>query len=108
MYWVYFVLLVLLVLSPAILYAFALVAAALASTYYRRLCSACGRRGLKSVNFIRATVVVNGRRAPDFWSYYICELCGSGFKLHRGELSGVTADEIQRNTGRSEQTAAAD
>jgi hypothetical protein len=63
MYWVY---LVLLVLSPAILYGFALAAAALVSAYYRRPCLACGRRGLKSVNFIRATVVVNGRRAPDF------------------------------------------
>jgi hypothetical protein len=98
----------LLVLSPAILYGVALVVAALVSAYYRRRCPACGERGLKCVNFIRATVVIDGRRAPDSWSYYVCELCGAGFKLHRGELSSVTADEIQRYGSCGEQGASVD
>lgn len=84
----------LLVLSPAILYGLGLAAAALASTFYRRRCPACGRRGLRCVNFIRAAVVIDGRRAPDRWSYYVCELCGAGFKLHRGQWHRVEAGEL--------------
>ena len=59
-FWVYAILLV---LSPAILYGLALVAVSI----YRGRCPACGRRGMKCVNFIRATVVIDGRRAPDYW-----------------------------------------
>jgi hypothetical protein len=83
----------LLVLSPAILYGLALVAAALVSAYYRRPCPACGQRGLKCVNWIRATVLVNGRRAPDSESYYVCEQCGAAHKLHRGKWEGVSEGE---------------
>jgi hypothetical protein len=85
-----------LVLSPAILYGLALAAAALASAFYRRTCPACGRRGLKCVNFIRATVLVDGHRAPDYWSYYVCELCGAGYKLHHGNWLAVGAEEIRQ------------
>ena len=45
-------------------------------------CPACGTRGLKCVNFIMATVLVDGKRAPDSWSYYRCDKCGKPFKLH--------------------------
>jgi hypothetical protein len=86
---------VLLVLSPAILYGVALTVAALVTALYRPLCPACGRRGLVCVNRTLATVVVNGRRAPDSWTFYACEHCGAGFKYHRGAMSSVSADEIR-------------
>jgi hypothetical protein len=83
----------LLVLSPAILYGIALIVSALVSAFYRRLCPACGQRGLKCVNWIRATALVNGRRASDIWSYYVCEKCGVPHKLHRGKWEGVPEGE---------------
>jgi hypothetical protein len=101
MWWVYAALLVLLVLSPAILYGLALVVAALTAAFYRRPCPKCGRRGLRSTNFIRATVLIDGQRAADHWAYYVCNLCESGFKLHRGKWLSVEAAELERyNSGR--------
>jgi hypothetical protein len=90
MIWLY---LTLIVLSPAILYGIALIATAIATKYYRRPCLTCGERGLKCVNFIRATIIVNGRRAPDYWSYYVCEKCGAEFKLHHDEWKDVPENE---------------
>jgi hypothetical protein len=82
---------VLLVLSPAILYALLLVLGAV----YRGRCLACGKRGLKCANAFLATVKIDGRRAPDSWSYYICERCGAAFKLHQGQWSRVSLEETQ-------------
>ncbi len=96
MSWLYAVLLV---LSPAILYGTALIVTVIVTTYYRRQCSECGKRGLKNVNFIMATIVVNGVRIPDSWSYYVCEQCPACFKLHRGALSRVTLSEVQQYRG---------
>ena len=84
---------ILLILSPAILYGLLLVATAISRKYYRRRCPKCSMRGLKSVNFIRATIVINGKRAPDSWSYYVCERCGAAFKLHHGRWLDVPEDE---------------
>lgn len=78
---------VLLVLSPAILYGIGLLITAIMSAYYRRPCPACGERGLKWVNGLRATILINGQRAPDYWAYYDCERCGVHFKVHHGEWS---------------------
>lgn len=93
MRWLYAILLV---LSPAILYGFALFAAAFAIKYYRRPCFACLRRGLKCESCILATVVVNGEPAPDSWSYYVCEKCGAAFKRHRGVWNRVSRDEVHQ------------
>jgi len=82
-------------LSPAILYGLALVVAGLVTTFYRRRCPACGERGLKSKNFICATVVIDGQRAPDSWEYFACERCRAGFKLHRKEWSRVEGPEYE-------------
>jgi hypothetical protein len=81
----------LLVLSPALLYGLLLVFAAL----HRGRCAACGQRGLKCVGATLATVVVNGRRAPDSWSYYACDKCGAAFKLHCDQWTRVPAEEAQ-------------
>jgi hypothetical protein len=83
----------LVLVSPAILYGVALTVSALVSAYHRRRCPACGQRALKCVNWIRATVRVDGRRAPDTWSYYICQRCGAAHKLHRGKWEGVPQGE---------------
>jgi hypothetical protein len=89
MWWV---LVALAVLSPAILYGLLLVFVAV----FRGRCAACGRRSLKLTNGYRATILVDGRRAPDFWSYYCCEKCGAAFKRHRSEWSRIPPEEAHR------------
>ena len=90
MKWVYGLLLI---LSPAILYGLALISTALTGKFHRRTCPTCHQRGMVSVNHVMATVVIDGRRAPDQWSYYRCEKCGVVLKLHRGEWKPVPDDE---------------
>ena len=80
---------ILLILSPAILYACLLAFVAI----YRGRCMACGTRGLKWVNGVLATIVVQGRRVPDSWCYYRCDRCGVAFKLHRGAWTRVSDQE---------------
>jgi hypothetical protein len=88
MWWV---LAILLVLSPAILYGLLLSFIAI----YREKCPACEKWGLKCVTFIVATILVDGKRAPDSWGYYDCPNCGGKFKWHRGEWTHVSDKEIQ-------------
>jgi len=83
--WVY----VILLLSPAILYGLALIVVAI----YGERCPKCGQRGLTCVGFMKATVVIDGRRCPDSWGYYACEKCGAKLKHHRGEWGEVPDHE---------------
>jgi len=53
------------------------------------LCPSCHRRELRCVNFVKATVITDGRRAPDSWSFHSCQACGAAFKLHRGRWLGI-------------------
>ena len=80
---------ILLILSPAILY----VLLGLLVTVRRSPCSACGKRDLKCVNFIRATIEVDGKRMPDSCSYYVCDKCGAAFKWHRRAWSNMSEQE---------------
>lgn len=89
--------LILLVLSPGILYAFALVAMRFRMTYFMDRCPQCQEHGLVSINWIRATILVDGQRAPDSWSYYSCERCNAHLKLHRGAWSEVNNEEWMAN-----------
>jgi len=41
----------------------------------------CKKRGLRSVQFIRATIVIGGRSAPAAWSFYRCPECDGRFRL---------------------------
>ena len=74
---------VLLVLSPALLYGLALVGSVLERKYCRRRCLACFKRGLRCFDFVRATIVVDGKRAPDWWADYRCERCGAVYRRRR-------------------------
>lgn len=89
--------LILLVLSPVIIYAFALVALGIKTKYFKDKCPQCQERGLIRVFWVKAAVLVNGRRAPDSWSYYLCEKCGSRLKSHRGTWSEVGDKEWSAN-----------
>jgi DNA-directed RNA polymerase subunit RPC12/RpoP len=42
---------------------------------HREDCPNCGQKTLKIVNFLKATVLVNGQRAPDTYTIYQCEQC---------------------------------
>jgi hypothetical protein len=59
----------------------------------REVCPSCGEQTLRLVQFIRATVIIDGRRAPDAWRYLLCESCGSRYKQHIGREMEVPFDE---------------
>jgi hypothetical protein len=58
-----------------------------------RQCPSCGRRQLRRVSLVGATIFVDGRRSPDCWSYHLCRACGATLKLHRGRWSAVEDGE---------------
>jgi hypothetical protein len=58
----------------------------------RQVCPTCSRRALRCVQWIRATVLIEGRRAPDSWSYFLCESCGAHFKRHIGREFEVPSE----------------
>jgi len=87
----------LLVLSPAILYGVALVATGLTMRFYRSRCPECHQRGLKTVNFFKATVLVNGQRTPDHWTDYECEKCGAAVRWHRKQWEAVPDRAVLRH-----------
>ena len=82
---------ILLVLSPAILYGIALIATGLSMRFYRSRCPKCRQRGLKLINFVKATVLINGQRAPDHWADYECEKCGAVVRWHHGKWEPVAS-----------------
>ena len=55
-------------------------------------------RNLRMVGFVRATVLINGKRAPDSWSFYLCDSCGARLKFHRGQFSAPTDSEWNQQT----------
>ena len=60
--------------------------------WFRARCPTCNRPGIEVVQFLRATVVVDGKRGPAAWSYLSCPHCGGRF---RQDVNGpcVVADE---------------
>jgi hypothetical protein len=60
--------------------------------YLRPRCPKCNARGLRLAQFIRATVLVDGQRAPAAWSYYRCPTCTARFRRDvRGSM--IEADD---------------
>lgn len=74
----------------------AYLAALFAVSRHRKRCPACGSKTLRYVQYIRATVLIDGGRAPDSWTYFECETCRSRQKQHRGTFSVVDDEEWQR------------
>jgi hypothetical protein len=60
-------------------------------------CPTCRHPGLRTMNWILATILVDGRRAPDSWSYHRCDACGGRFKLHAGAWEVPSAEEWDRH-----------
>ena len=61
-----------------------------------RKCPHCHkRRGMKCLNFIRATTIKNarGQRTPDHWAYYTCKYCHAKLKYHHGIYSDASENE---------------
>jgi len=58
----------------------------------KAICPSCSHRALRRVQFIRATVVVDGRRVPDSWSFLLCESCGARYKQHLGAALTVPSE----------------
>jgi len=56
-------------------------------------CPACGKQSLRYRQWILATVIINGKRAPDSWCYLLCESCGARYKQHRGRDFEIPSDE---------------
>ena len=59
------------------------------------ICPRCGSRSLLQVNFIRATILVNGRRAPDSWSLHNCRQCNARLRLHRNQWFDAEAGDLR-------------
>jgi hypothetical protein len=58
-------------------------------------CPICDSRNLVSVNWVRATILVDGKRAPDSWAYYQCKTCDARLKLHRSNWMDMDADSAE-------------
>jgi hypothetical protein len=57
------------------------------------LCPACSTASLRLMEFIRATIVVDGRRAPEAWAYFQCDECSARFKQYLGGELTTPSDE---------------
>jgi len=64
--------------------------------FHRRLCPECKGRGLQVINFVKATVLIDGKRAPDSWTYFACKECAARFKSRGGKWEPVTDVEWNR------------
>jgi hypothetical protein len=64
----------------------------------RPRCPTCKKRGLRSVQFIRATIVIDGRSAPAASSFYRCPGCDGRFRRDawRDEGLQVASDDEWR------------
>lgn len=85
-------------LAPAVAI---LVSAGVGFLIRRERCPSCGKRRLRCAQFVKATVLIDGQRAPDAWGLYECEACGA--RLRKGvrdaEYSQVTAEEWENEVG---------
>jgi hypothetical protein len=65
---------------------------------FRRPCSRCHERALRTRNWIRATLVNDrGERYPDSWSYESCDACGARTKrYHNGRTETPSEQEWQQ------------
>lgn len=60
------------------------VALQLKTKWFPRRCPCCGVGALQQTDWIRATIVIYGRRAPDSWSDYRCAHCAAMFRQRLG------------------------
>jgi len=66
----------------------------LARRCFPRRCPRCGKRSLRTRNWIRATCVdKTGRRYPDSWAYYSCGTCGARLKVFRNGKTETPSDK---------------
>jgi predicted RNA-binding Zn-ribbon protein involved in translation (DUF1610 family) len=88
------VIVVLVLLIGVALYRAFYQACALFFRIYRSRCPRCGKRGLKIIGGYLATVMVDGKRAPDSSTDYACDKCGAVMRWHRGEWKEVPEADI--------------
>lgn len=43
-------------------------------------CPSCGQQTLRCVQWLRATIVVDGQRAPASWCYFVCDSCAGRYR----------------------------
>jgi RNase P subunit RPR2 len=64
---------------------------------FRKRCPACRAKSLVARQFLRVTIEIEGRRAPDACTYYECIECGAKYKLsQRHGISLVEPGEWRR------------
>ncbi len=85
--WAKLVVVLLVGLSPGILYVLVLLVAAYVE--WRRPCPACSARGFRMVTAIRAC----GRRGSSSWAYYYCRQCDHRLKRQNGNWMQPTEKE---------------
>jgi hypothetical protein len=62
----------------------------------RPRCPTCEKRGLRIVQFIRATIVIDGQLAPAAWTFYRCPRCGGRFRQDVGGPMQAASDDDWR------------
>jgi len=65
----------------------------------KRPCPACQQAALRWVTAVRATIEVDGQRAPDSWAFYECRACGTRLKDHRGQWKQPTDSDLRHFEG---------
>lgn len=63
----------------------------------RKPCPYCGVKAVQTVNSVLATIIVDGKRMPDSWSYCECDVCHARYKDHRGVIETPSDEEWQRH-----------
>jgi ribosomal protein L40E len=81
--------LIILILSPAILYCVALGSVAV----YRGRCRKCHRHGLRTVG----GYLWDGEQGGGLVTFYLCGKCGAHFKNNAGDWSEPTDDEWKKH-----------
>jgi C4-type Zn-finger protein len=52
---------------------------------HREDCPNCSKDTLQIVNFLKATILINGRRAPDSYMILECSHCGYRYRKSKGQ-----------------------
>ncbi|MCE5278332.1 MAG: hypothetical protein ABFD92_01165 [Planctomycetaceae bacterium] len=85
---------ILLVLSPAILYGIAIAVIALSRKYFPLRCPSCSKRGLAMVN---SSLVMlddgDGKHHCEYRSFYKCPSCHASFRRTRSGISPLPEEE---------------
>jgi predicted RNA-binding Zn-ribbon protein involved in translation (DUF1610 family) len=60
----------------------------------RRICPECGKKSLRCVQWVRISVLVEGKKTPESTSYFQCDSCNARLKKSR-DASFTVPSELE-------------